>query len=193
MTRPATALSLFACFLLSACGSSAPIGFSADFATLVTEADRLSNDLAPLAATPALPGSGGATYQGVVILADDFATSTSGVVGTANLTANFNAPASITGTGSGFYQSGINASGNPTGTGTPVGGSLNFSANNIGTAFPLAVDGTVTIENRVYLVDATLNAAADNIPVRQALELLGRPDASGAVRLAISGPMVPIR
>ncbi|MEM9302273.1 MAG: type II secretion system protein N [Pseudomonadota bacterium] len=58
---------------------------------------------------------------------------------------------------------------------------------------PLRIAGTVTIENRQYVVDATLNAAADNIPVRQALEVLGRPDASGAVRLAISGPMVPIR
>ena len=151
-------LSLLSIMALSACGGNNPVGLSAEFATLVSEADRLSTRLAPLAATPALPGAGGATYQGVVILADDFTTSTTGVVGTANLTANFNAPASITGTGTGFYQSGINASGNPTGTGTPVVGSLNFSGNNIGTSFPLAVDGTVTIDGTPRTINGTANA-----------------------------------
>lgn len=151
------AFALIPVVFLSACGGGGQVGLSTEFATLVTEADRLSNDLAPLSATPALPGSGGATYTGVVILADDFTTSTTGVVGTANLTANFNAPAAISGTGTGFFQSGINASGNPTGTGTPVGGSLNFTATGIGTTFPLAVAGTVTIDGTPRTINGTAN------------------------------------
>lgn len=141
--------------LLTACSGGSQVGFSQQFADLVTEADRLSDALAPLTSTPALPAAGGATYQGIVILADDFDTSTTGVVGTANLTANFNAPASISGTGTGFYQASLNASNNPTGTGTPTPGSLAFSANNIGTSFPLDVTGTVTIDGTARTINGT--------------------------------------
>lgn len=159
MKRAATVISMLSLSLIAACSGGAQVGFNQEFASLVTEADRLTTRLEPLSETPALPGSGGATYQGVVILADDFNSSDTGVVGTANLTANFNAPASISGTGTGFYQAGINASGNPTGTGTPTPGSLNFSANNIGTAFNLGVDGTVTIDGTSRTINGTAPAA----------------------------------
>ena len=156
MMRSSAALLAFAALSLSACGGGTQFGFTPEFVNLVNEADRLTTQLQPLAQTPALPAAPGATYQGVVIVADDFTTSTTGVVGTANLTANFGAPASISGTGTGFFQTALNASNNPTGTGSPVGGSLVFGATNIGTSFNLDVDGTVTIDG----VPRTINGTA---------------------------------
>lgn len=141
-----------ACLGVAACGGSGSVstgtpisGGSLAFTTLVSEANRLSNDLATAPITTTLPSSGGATYQGVVVLADDFAgTTVSGVIGTANLTANFSTP-TISGTGTGFYSANVSSTGTATGVGTPVNGSLNFSGTPNAAGFPLGVDGTVEI------------------------------------------------
>ncbi len=61
------------------------------------------------------------------------------------------------------------------------------------TGGPLGANGMVTIDAESYRVDVALRAPAADVPLRQALELFGRPDASGTVRLAVSGPMVPLR
>lgn len=150
MSRFAKFAVLCAGLAVSACsgsgGSGSVIGGgSTDYNTLISEAGRLSTRLGTLTATTTLP-SGGATYSGVVALADDFDTSTTGVVGAANLTANFGA-STISGTGTGFYETAVTTSGGATaGSGTPVAGSLNFSGSGLGTVFILDVDGTVTIE-----------------------------------------------
>ena len=141
---------LAACGVLTACSGATvnlSTGSGAEFNALVNESQRLSDRLLLLSPTATLPTTAtGATYQGVVIVADDFTTSTTGVVGTADLTAHFTTP-SVTGTGTGFFQTALNASNNPTGTGSPVPGSLNFASTSfIGTAFIMDVNGTVQID-----------------------------------------------
>ncbi len=151
MNRSPTAVAAIATLMLAGCTGTnlSVIGTSAEYNTLISEASRLGTRLAPLAPTPALPSSpSGATYQGVVVIADDFtAPSATGIVGQANLTANFGTP-SVTGTGTGFFQTSVNSGGGAvSGSGTPASGSLNFaSAGFVGTAFVLNVDGTVQLD-----------------------------------------------
>lgn len=61
------------------------------------------------------------------------------------------------------------------------------------TGGPVTARGTVTLAERRYEVDVTVNAPPDQTAVRRALALLGRPDGTGAVRLAFRGPMAQIR
>lgn len=159
MKHSPAAYPLFAALLLSACSSGGAGGFGPEFAFLVSEAERLSIEAANVAGDPAtLPGTGGASYQGIVILANDFDTSTTGVVGTANLTADFDA-STISGTGTGFFQTAIDGTtDNPTGSGTVTAGSLDFSAGSIGTTFPLTVSGTVTIDGTSRTINGTADA-----------------------------------
>ncbi len=58
---------------------------------------------------------------------------------------------------------------------------------------PLELNGVVTVTADHYRIDARLRArSADSVALRQALELLGRADAAGWVRLQIEGPMLPL-
>lgn len=57
---------------------------------------------------------------------------------------------------------------------------------------PLELDGVVTVTADHYRIDAWLRARGDSVALRQALEVLGRADASGRVRLQIEGPMLPL-
>lgn len=61
------------------------------------------------------------------------------------------------------------------------------------TGGPLQALGEVVVENRGYHLDVTLAADEDNIPLRQALEVFGRPNSDGAVMLRLEGPMIPLR
>ena len=56
----------------------------------------------------------------------------------------------------------------------------------------LELSGTVTVSMDHYEIDARLGARGDAVPLRQALELFGRPDAAGRVQLRIGGPMLAL-
>jgi hypothetical protein len=144
---------------LSACSGSGTAGFSSDFTALVSEADRLATRLDTLDPTLTVPGSGGGTYEGVIVLADDISTSTTGTIGSVNLTANFNAPNSISGTAGTFFSTAVNSVGDPVGTGTPVAGALSFSGTDLDTVFFLDVAGNVTVDGVSRPLDDTMLAA----------------------------------
>ncbi|MFK7955884.1 MAG: type II secretion system protein N [Lysobacterales bacterium] len=57
----------------------------------------------------------------------------------------------------------------------------------------LALDGKVSIANHAYRVRAQLAPRNGDPRLREALQLFGRPDASGQVRLDIFGPLVALR
>lgn len=129
--------------VLAGCSGSS-VNLSQPYPDLLAEADRLADRLETLGPTAALPPGGEATYRGVIVMADDFATSTTGVIGSANLTADFVSD-TISGSAGGFYQSELIGN-QPTGGGTPTAGSLTFASTGISTLFFLDVDGSVTID-----------------------------------------------
>lgn len=57
---------------------------------------------------------------------------------------------------------------------------------------PLQLNGEVTVTADHYRIDARLAARGEAPALRQALELLGRADAAGWVRLRIGGPMLAL-
>ena len=57
---------------------------------------------------------------------------------------------------------------------------------------PLDLAGSVTVADGRYQVAARLAARTDNQPLRQALNVLGRPDRDGSLALNIEGPMIPL-
>ncbi len=130
---------------LSACGSGSA-NLSSEFTTLVDEAERLTTRLDTLDPTPVLVGPG-ADYDGVIVIADSFDTSESGVIGQVGLNANF-ATGNITGSANNFYQAGIAPAtgGTIVGSGTPVAGSLDLDAAGATTVFFMDVNGSVTLD-----------------------------------------------
>ena len=144
---------------LSACSGSDNAGLSADFTALVWEGERLGARLETLEPTPALPSSGGAVYDGVIVLVDDISLSTTGTIGSVNLTANFNAPTSISGTAGNFFNTAVNSVGDPVGTGSPVAGALTLSGSALDTVFELGIAGNVTVDGASRPLDDTMLAA----------------------------------
>jgi general secretion pathway protein N len=57
---------------------------------------------------------------------------------------------------------------------------------------PLALEGRVTVTDGSYRVAAKMAARTDNQPLRQALNVLGRPDRQGRLAFNLEGPMIPL-
>lgn len=134
------------CLVLSACGASSA-KFAPSYQALVNESDRLAARFDALEAeVPVLPGSGVAEYSGVVVLADEFGTSTTGTIGRADLEADFDL-GTIDGTGRGFFDTAIDSLAGPSGSGSPVAGDLTFAATGLGVVFDLTVAGDVLVDD----------------------------------------------
>lgn len=134
-------------------GVAHPVAFS----TLTAEATAMGSKTVT-GATATLPSSTTASYDGIVVVADELgsAGSTTAILGDARLDATFAAATvDISGTGSNFYQTSVDASNNVLTSGTAVTGSLAFSGTSLGASFTtLGVTGTVNLDGN----DVTMNA-----------------------------------
>ncbi len=151
---------LVAAFGLVACsaGETGPKFGGDGFDALVAESEFLAVKLEGLDPTVSMPTSGEVTYDGVIILADDFITSTEGVIGSTTLTANF-AAETISGSSGGFYSANVDSSGNFVGGGTAVAGNLLHSGSDF-TFGEVLIDttGSVTIEGVLRNIDGEIYA-----------------------------------
>jgi hypothetical protein len=132
-----------------------------DFEALVNELEILATKLDSLSPTVVMPSSGEVTYDGGIILVDDVFTSSEGVIGSTNLTANF-ATETILGSSENFYSVAFDLDGNPIGAGIPVSGDLahlgsdfTFGDVIIDTTGSVVIEGTLrSIDGEIYAVFA---------------------------------------
>lgn len=161
-----TAIKVFAisaCAGLAGCGGGGSGGQilpgDGSFDSLIIQTEQLTAKLQSLPATPvAMPTTGGATYNGVIAIADNLETSSEGVIGSTTLVANFSSE-TISGSSGNFYSLVEDTSGNLIGGGSPVPGNLtHFGSGFSGGAVNIETSGPVELEGVERIIDGELLA-----------------------------------